>query len=297
MTVPKYNELYKPLLEVLADGKPHSQRELTNIIGEKLSLSEDDLADKIPSGISKVYHRIGWASFDLIKANLVERVARGVVHITEFGKSKLFEIPQNVDRSFLIQKKWGRFGATDVKPSDSEVILPSEETPEEQIDRAIIELGESLAEEVLGQLKKLSPASFERFVVELLKSMDYGIGEVTGRTGDGGIDGVIYEDRLRLDRIYLQAKRWADQSVGAPDVNGFIGALARQGATRGVFVTTSRYTQDAQKAVADVRNMNIKLIDGMELAKLAIEYNVGVSIKRKLEMKRLNLDYFEEFEE
>jgi len=128
--------------------------------------------------------------------------------------------------------------------------------------------------------------------------MDYGIGEVTGRTGDGGIDGVIYEDRLRLDRIYLQAKRWAaSQPVRSPDINGFIGALARKGATRGVFVTTSRYTEDAKAAAAEVRNQHVKLIDGTELAKLAIEYNVGVSVKRKLEIKRLDSDYFEEIEE
>lgn len=166
-------------------------------------------------------------------------------------------------------------------------------TPEEQIEETLAELQEALEQEVLTQLRSINPASFERFVVRLLAAMGYGVGEVTGRSGDGGIDGVIYEDRLELDRIYLQAKRWADAPVGGPDINGFFGALAKHGANRGVFVTTRRFTQDARPAV-ELPHLRLVLIDGEELARLAVAHNVGVSVKRKIELKRLDTDFFDD---
>jgi restriction system protein len=301
MTIPKFYELNRPLLELLADGKCHTFKDIAEEIAGKLSLSADDLAEAVPSGKPRFLDRLGWARSDLSRAGLTEKVSRGVYRITNFGREQLPHLPQVIDRAFLMERGWGDWGRVRImtqKSSGSTAPATNEDTPDERIDGAFGELMDALVEEMLDRLKKLSPASFERFVVELLKAMNYGVGEVTGRTGDGGIDGVIYEDRLRLDRICLQAKCWtAGQPVRAPDINGFIGALARKGATRGVFVTTSRYTNDAREAATEVRNQRVKLIDGTELVKLAIEYNVGVSVRRRLEIKRLALDYFEEFEE
>ncbi len=297
MAVPKYHELTRPLLDFLADGGKHNLRDAAQAIAQRLQLTEDDLAETIRSGQPKLTHRLGWSIYDLKKAGLLETVSKGIYRITDFGKARLPQLPATIDRPYLVTNKLGGWGesleADTASPTGQSI--KDEETPDEQIDRASAELEQALSEELLSRLKALSASSFERFVVELITAMGYGIGEVTGRSGDGGIDGVIYQDRLRLDRVFLQAKRWTDQPVGSPDINGFIGALARQGATRGVFATTSRYTADAVTA-AQVAHLRIKLIDGLELAKLAIEYNIGVSTRRKLEIKRIDSDYFDEMD-
>lgn len=297
MAVPKYHELTRPLLDFLADGNKHNLREAAQAIAQRLHLSAVDLAETVPSGYPKFIHRLGWAKYDLAKAGLLETVSRGVYRITDFGKDQLPQLPDAIDRPYLTSRGLGGWGQV-LEENSSGVPKQSaetEETPDEQIDRASAELEQALSEELLCRLKTLSASSFERFVVELITAMGYGIGEVTGRSGDGGIDGVIYQDRLRLDRVFLQAKRWTEQPIRSPDINGFIGALARQGATRGVFVTTSRYTADANTA-AQIAHLRIKLIDGFELAKLAIEYNIGVSTRRKLEIKRIDSDYFDEMD-
>lgn len=297
MAVPKYHELTRPLLDFLADGKEHNLQEASQAIAQQFNLTEADLAETVPSGYPRLMHRLGWAKYDLAKAHLVETVSRGVYRITDFGREQLPQLPSSLNRRYLTAQGLGDWGSAprENEPVSVKQSSETEETPEEQIDRASAELEQALSEELLSRLKTLSPSSFERFVVELITAIGYGIGEVTGRTGDGGIDGVIYQDRLRLDRVFLQAKRWTEQPVRSPDINGFIGALARQGATRGVFVTTSRYTTDAVGA-AQVAHLRIKLIDGIELAKLAIEYNIGVSTRRKLEIKRIDSDYFDEMD-
>lgn len=297
MAVPKYHELERPLLELLAEDPNRVWRlkELAPVLAARLKLSEADLAETVQRGQSKFEGRIGWAKYELAKANLVETVERGAYRVTGFGLQQLPLLPIEINRAYLVAHRIGDWGGEDniVSPKVPAPPNTDEDPPDERIDAAFAELQQLLVDEVLGRLKTLTPSDFERFVVELLKAMGYGIGEVTGRSGDGGIDGVIYEDRLRLDRIFLQAKRWSESPVGAPDINGFIGALARQGANRGVFVTTSRYTQEAKNAAA-VPHLRIILIDGVELARLAVEYNVGVSLKRKIELKRLDSDYFDE---
>ncbi len=297
MAVPKYHELTRPLLDFLADGKERNMQEASKAIAQRFNLTEADLAETVPSGYPRLMHRLGWAKYDLAKARLVETVSRGIYRITDFGKEQLPKLPLSINRRYLTAQGLGDWGiaSQENEPVSVKQSSETEETPEEQIDRASAELEQALSEELLSRLKALSASSFERFVVELITAMGYGIGEVTGRSGDGGIDGVIYQDRLRLDRVFLQAKRWAEQPIRSPDINGFIGALARQGATRGVFVTTSRYTADAITA-AQVAHLRIKLIDGLELSKLAIEYNIGVSMRRKLEIKRIDSDYFDEMD-
>jgi len=296
MTVPKYHELIRPLLDLVADGRPRNLREAAPELAERLSLTDEDLTETLPSGYPRYLNRVGWAKSDLNKTGLIESCGRGLFRISERGSNALPELPPQLDRKYFEARELGSWKSVSAPPTSSAgpEARPDETlTPEEQIDETLAELQEALEQEVLTQLRSINPASFERFVVRLLAAMGYGVGEVTGRSGDGGIDGVIYEDRLKLDRIYLQAKRWADAPVGGPDINGFLGALAKHGANRGVFVTTSRFTQDARRAV-ELPHLRLVLIDGEELARLAVEHNVGVSVKRKIELKRLDTDFFDD---
>ncbi len=296
MTVPKYHELMRPLLDLVADGRPRNLREAAQELAERLSLTDEDLTETLPSGYPRYLNRVGWAKSDLNKTGLIESCGRGLFRISERGSNALPELPPQLDRKYFEARELGSWKSVSAPPTSSAgpEARPDETlTPEEQIDETLAELQEALEQEVLTQLRSINPASFERFVVRLLAAMGYGVGEVTGRSGDGGIDGVIYEDRLKLDRIYLQAKRWADAPVGGPDINGFLGALAKHGANRGVFVTTSRFTQDARRAV-ELPHLRLVLIDGEELARLAVEHNVGVSVKRKIELKRLDTDFFDD---
>lgn len=296
MTVPKYHELVRPLLDLVADGRPRNLREAAQELAERLSLTDEDLTETLPSGYPRYLNRVGWAKSDLNKTGLIESCGRGLFRISERGSNALPELPPQLDRKYFEARGLGSWKSVSAPPASSAgpKARPDETlTPEEQIDETLAELQEALEQEVLTQLRSVNPASFERFVVRLLAAMGYGVGKVTGRSGDGGIDGVIYEDRLKLDRIYLQAKRWADAPVGGPDINGFLGALAKHGANRGVFVTTSRFTQDARRAV-ELPHLRLVLIDGEELARLAVEHNVGVSVKRKIELKRLDTDFFDD---
>ncbi|WP_454455412.1 restriction endonuclease [Thauera phenylacetica] len=296
MTVPKYHELIRPLLDLVADGRPRNLREAAQELAERLSLTDEDLTETLPSGYPRYLNRVGWAKSDLNKTGLIESCGRGLFRISERGSNALPELPPQLDRKYFEARELGSWKSVSAPPTSSAgpEARPDETlTPEEQIDETLAELQEALEQEVLTQLRSINPASFERFVVRLLAAMGYGVGEVTGRSGDGGIDGVIYEDRLKLDRIYLQAKRWADAPVGGPDIDGFLGALAKHGANRGVFVTTSRFTQDARRAV-ELPHLRLVLIDGEELARLAVEHNIGVSVKRKIELKRLDTDFFDD---
>ena len=296
MTVPKYHELIRPLLDLVADGRPRNLREASQELAERLDLTDEDLAETLPSGYPRYLNRVGWAKSDLNKTGLIESCGRGLFRISENGRNELPGLPRQLDRKYFEARGMGTWKVVmppDATDSATEARPDETLTPEEQIDETLAEIQESLEQEVLTQLRSINPASFEHFVVRLLAAMGYGVGEVTGRSGDGGIDGVIYEDRLKLDRIYLQAKRWADAPVGGPDINGYLGALAKHGANRGVFVTTSRFTQDARRAV-ELPHLRLVLIDGEELARLAVEHNVGVSVKRRIELKRLDTDFFDD---
>lgn len=296
MAIPKYHELIRPLLDLVVDGRTRNLREASQELAHILQLTEEDLAETIPSGYPKFLNRVGWAKSDLAKTGLVEGCGRGTFRISAKGRADLPSLPAQLDRKFFESRGYATWKSTaPVELTGHDAVGSSDATltPEEQIDETLAELKEDLEQEVLAQLRTMNPASFERFVVRLLAAMGYGVGEVTGRSGDGGIDGVIYEDRLKLDRIYLQAKRWTDAPVRGPDISGFLGALAKHGANRGVFVTTSRFTQDARNAV-ELPHLRLVLIDGDQLARLAVEHNVGVSIKRTIELKRLDTDFFDD---
>ncbi len=306
MAVPDYQSLMLPLLNfVAARGNEASTSEAVEALGKELNLSEDDLKEMLPSGIQSTFvNRVGWASTYLKKAGVLEATRRGYYRITDRGKSLLAERPKTIDVALLRRypeflefrrpkrTKKGEGNHDPKRGADTSV------TPSEALEAAYGNLHDELADELLARLKKTSPAFFERIVVELLVKMGYGgsradAGRAIGRSGDGGIDGIIKEDKLGLDVVYIQAKRWDSNPVGRPDVMQFAGALQAQRANKGIFLTTSRFTDDARNYVSQIGS-KIVLIDGEQLTDLMIEHDIGVSTVSLYPVKRIDSDYFEE---
>ncbi len=307
MAVPDYQSVMLPLLQFAEQKKTEtSTSEAVEALAKELSLTEDDLKEMLPSGIqSTFFNRVGWASTYMKKAGLLEATRRGFYRITDRGKDLVKKQPKAINVKLLKQYpeflefqqlKGTRTGDTvnDSKRA-SDV---STATPSEALEAAYENLRDELADELLARLKKTSPAFFERVVVELLVKMGYGgsradAGKAIGRSGDGGIDGIIKEDKLGLDVVYIQAKRWDNNPVGRPDVMQFAGALQAQRANKGIFITTSRFTDDARNYVSQIGN-KIVLIDGEQLTGLMIEHDVGVSTVSLYPVKKIDSDYFEE---
>jgi restriction system protein len=303
--IPDYQTLMLPILKRISDGKEHKMRDLTELLANDFALTEEELSVQIPSGSQSLfYNRVGWAKTYLKKACLVENVGKGVIRITERGRQVLKENPRGIDVKML--NKFEEFvnfrtRVTSQKETEEEII-PTDyatQTPEELIESAYQDFQKSLAEELLDKIRNVSPAFFEKLVVSLLVKMGYGgsvkdAGKAVGKTGDEGIDGIIKEDKLGLDVIYIQAKRWKENNIiGRPEIQKFVGALAGQGAKKGVFITASSFSKDA----LDYKPMNdtkVILIDGLELANLMIEYNLGVAPLHNYELKKIDGDYFEE---
>jgi restriction system protein len=307
MAVPDYQSLMLPLLQFAAEkGGETSTSEAVEALAKGLSLSVEDLKEMLPSGIqSTFFNRVGWASTYMKKAGLLEATRRGFYQITTRGKDLLKKQPKIVNVKLLKQyPEFLEFQQLKGTRSGDKVIEPkgtsdtSTATPSEALESAYENLRDELADELLGKLKKISPAFFERIVVELLVKMGYGgsradAGKAIGRSGDGGIDGIIKEDKLGLDVVYIQAKRWDNNPVGRPDVMQFAGALQAQRANKGIFITTSRFTDDARSYVSQIGS-KIVLIDGEQLTGLMIEYDVGVSMVSLYPVKKVDSDYFEE---
>jgi restriction system protein len=300
MPVPDFQSLFVPLLRAASDGVAHSSSALRDRIAQDLNLTAEDLQQKLPSGTQSVFaNRVAWATVYLSKAGLLQKPQRGVYQITERGKSFLREHPAGIKVRML--KEFPEFVVFH-KGNETQSIKPQEETelektPGEQLAAAYQVLREALANDVLDAVRKGSPSFFEALVVDLLVAMGYGgsvadAGKAVGRGGDGGIDGIIKEDKLGLDLIYIQAKRWKD-SVGRPLVQAFAGSLEGFRARKGVFITTSTFTPDALAYVERIER-KIVLIDGTQLAELMIEHNVGVATTQTYTLKRLDSDYFEE---
>ena len=294
-----------PVLSLMADNQTRSAKELVAAISVHLCWTDKDMEELLPSGSQTVAHsRINWAITYLKKAGLLESPRRSQVCITAEGSRVAALQDVKVDNRFL--RSYPEFVAfynrSDSKGNnDKQTTLPdqnqSELSPEEQLDSAALSLQQSLADDLLEKLKTVSPAFFERIVVDLLVAMGYGgsvqdAGKSVGKSGDGGIDGIIKEDKLGLDTIYIQAKRW-ESNVGRPEVQKFAGALQGVRARKGVFITTSSYSSDALEFVKNI-DSKIVLIDGPELSRLMIEYGVGVSVQRVVKVMRLDGDYFEE---
>lgn len=304
MAIPDYQTLMLPLLQFLADDKPHKTKDAIEALAVSLQLSDDERQELLSGGQPVFSNRVGWARTYLKKAGLLVSPSRGILTISERGKLALVQKPGKIDNGFL--KQFPEF--LDFQNYKSDEIKPlavggsggvDENTPEENIDIAYQKIRQSLAQELIDTVCSLSPAFFERLVVELLVKMGYGgsikdAGQAIGKTGDEGIDGTIKEDKLGLDIIYIQAKRWQNGNVvGRPELHKFVGALAGQGAKKGIFITTSSFTKEAL-AYSPKNETKIVLIDGEQLAQLMIDYNLGVSTQRTYEIKRIDSDYFEE---
>jgi restriction system protein len=307
MAVPDYQSVMLPLLQFAAKkGDEISTSEAVEALAKELGLTEDDLKEMLPSGIQSTFvNRVGWASTYMKKAGLLEATRRGFYQITDRGRDLLKKQPKTINVKLLKQYqeflefqqlKGTRIGDKVTESKGASDV--STATPSEELESAYENLRDELADELLGKLKKISPAFFERVVVELLVKMGYGgsradAGKAIGRSGDGGIDGIIKEDKLGLDVVYIQAKRWDNNPVGRPDVMQFAGALQAQRANKGIFITTSRFTDDARSYVSQIGS-KIVLIDGEQLTSLMIEHDVGVSTVSLYPVKKVDSDYFEE---
>jgi restriction system protein len=301
MAVPGFQEMVLPYLLCLADGKPRHNSEIRVFIEQALNVSQEDIEEMIPSGqTSKIINRAGWARTHLSKAGLTEQVERGVYQITDEGRKILASPPPKLDLKFLNtiprHKAWFQ-APQSKKPGKLEPELLDVDPPNERIEEAFDELNASLADSLLEAMATMDPYRFERLVIDLLFAMGYGgsreeAAMVTRKSNDEGVDGVINEDRLGLDVIYVQAKRWKNP-VGRPDIQSFVGALAGKQAHKGVFITTSHFGPSAREYAAMVPQKVI-LIDGPRLASLMIEHDIGVSTTRTISLKRIDTDYFEE---
>jgi len=307
MAVPDYQSIMLPLLEFAANSnKETSTGEAADVLAVSLGLSEEDLKQMLPSGISPTFvNRVGWAATYMKKAGLLEATRRGYYRITQRGLDLLKKKPQKITKELLtrypefqeFQNLKGTRSGDRFKDTEGSLYFAGI-TPSEAIEKAFENLRDELADELLKKLKQVAPAFFERIVVELLVKMGYGgsrvdAGKAIGRSGDGGIDGIIKEDKLGLDVVYIQAKRWDTNSVGRPDVMQFVGALQAQKANKGIFITTSRFTEEARSYVAQIGS-KIVLIDGERLAQLMIDSDVGVSTVSLYPVKKLDSDYFDE---
>lgn len=305
--IPDYQTLMLPVLRIAAEGETRVA-DVAERIADDLGLTPEERDELLPSGRQRLLHnRIHWAKFYMSKAGLIASPARGRFLATEKAKALLAKAPERIDVSLLMREPEFRefYRSEGVSPEDANAparsggATPATTTPEEQIDAAYVALTAALRDELLERILSNSPSFFEQLIVDLLVAMGYGgshkdAAAQLGRSGDGGVDGIINEDRLGLDRIYIQAKRYTPGNpVGRPDVNGFVGSLVGLGATKGVFVTTSTFSQPARDYVKHLAQRVI-LIDGRELADLIIEHNVGVRSYRAVEFKRLDEDFFGE---
>lgn len=299
MAIPDFQTIMRPLLEFAADGNPHSIREAREVLAQRFRLTEEEKKSLLPSGRQRIFdNRVAWAKVYLNHAGLLDTPQRGQFKISERGRKALKEAPERITINYLMQfPEFADFRSTPKKPktTTTEALGQEEgETPEEMLESAQQRLQTDLAAELLSQVKKCSPQFFERLVVELLLKMGYGgsreeAGEAIGTVGDEGIDGLINEDRLGLDTIYLQAKKW-EATVGRPEIQKFVGALHGKRAKKGVFITTSSFSSEASDYVKNI-DSKVVLIDGQQLANLMIDFNVGVDPVATYEVKRIVSDY------
>ena len=300
MAIPKYNELYRLVLISLQDGGTHSMKEVRDFIISTLHLTEQDLAETLPSNPkSSVFSgRVGWAKTYLLKAQMIDSPQRGHIFITPSGKA-LLESGISITNTVLAQKcpEFLDFYRRKNSGSDSITLAPDEvqaevpETPQETFDRVYAIINEQLADDLLAEVLNQTPAFFEQLVVDLMKAMNYGEGFVTKYSGDDGIDGIIHEDQLGFNLIYIQAKRWKpDVTIGKPELQKFAGAMmGPPRVEKGLFITTAKFSPKAR----DFANaQHIILVDGKRLTELMIEYGVGVSTQKAYLIKRVDSDYF-----
>ena len=305
---PKYNEFFSPVLRALEDGQIKRALEIRKYALNYLNVSEEDRKQMLPSNTQRlVDNRATWAITYLCKANLIERVAKGKYKITNTGIQVLHEKKDHVELKDLYQfDSFRQFINTDTMSEEKkDLSKPSvledlqEGTPQDNLNASMEQINKELSANLLSEIMERSPAFFEKMVVQLLLKMGYGSaledGFVTGCSGDEGIDGIIREDKLGFSSIYIQAKRWAeDKAIGRPEIQKFVGALAGQGAQKGLFITTGTFTKEARSYVEKQLSTKVVLVDGEKLTKLMIEYNLGVSVETVYTIKKIDTDFFSE---
>lgn len=299
MAVPDFQSMMNPVLDIYTqNGSELRPRDIENEVAERFNLTEEERNEMIPSNIETVLrNRVSWAVYYLFRADLLERPKRGYYRITDIGKNEnqsnktinveyLKKFPSFVDFSQINNKK-------DIQ-NDNSNISEESQTPDEMMSKAQELYKDNLQSELLDKLKQIDPVRFEQIVLQLMEKMNYGVGSMTKMSHDGGVDGIIDEDELGLEKIYLQAKRYSDNKVNEKEMQNFAGALGCSPVRKGVFITTSFFDERAKKKAASVQGKIIRLVDGEELTKLMIKHNLGVQVKTKIEIKKIDEDFFSE---
>ena len=313
MSIPKFSELFNDVLLVLSDGNQYHRRELQAEVLNRLVLTDAERAETMSGGGNRARSRVHWAFEFLCQSGATKRPKRGYAEITDFGRQLLQENPAGISLELLRQteglKDWRRRSiearaarrseeeledlVNDVDGSDS-----ADRTPHEQIENSKIAIEAAVASQLLQRLREEDPEFLERTVLKLLHAMGYGSSEDDlqhlGGSGDGGVDGVIRQDKFGLDQIYIQAKRYGSATVGRPDIQSFVGALTGQHATRGVFITTSSFSREAKEFARTIQQYRVILVDGEDLVRLMIENKVGVTVSRTVEVVEIDENFFTE---
>ena len=302
MAIPGFQEFLLPLLQFCADGREHTAAEAADYCFKKLNLTQEDLNVRSEKGTPTAYNRLMWAKTHLTQAKVIDLVRRGVFTITQRGREVLAERHSSLKMKDL--KRFDEYLAfcsrrTEVPPDNSggdakgASLTIAEKTPEERIEEAMAELNDALAAALMDQIKKSGPKFFEKTVVHLIARMGYGDGQQTPYSNDGGIDGVINQDKLGLDAIYLQAKMW-EGNVGRPQLQSFAGALEERKASKGIFITSGDFATSARQYIEKI-SKRIVLINGMDLVRLMIRYNIGVTAneEKTYQIKNIDSDFFD----
>jgi restriction system protein len=298
MALPKYDEFYRLVLNALQDGKSHSMKEVRNSIAQALHLTEQDLSETLSNGSSVYAGRIGWAKTYLKKAEMIDSPQRGYITITPAGQSLLASnepitnaLLAKLSSAFLDFYRPQSGNSTSTQSDSGNTQISTPETPQETFERVYNLINEQLADELLNDVLNQSPVFFEHLVVDLMKAMGYGDGLVTKYSGDDGIDGIIHEDKLGFNLIYIQAKRWKpDITITKPELQKFAGAMmGPPKVEKGLFITTAKFSPKAKEYATA---QHIILVDGKKLTELMIEYGVGVSTQKAYLIKRIDSDYF-----
>lgn len=299
MSVPKYNEFFQPIMEYMEDENIHNIKELRNFCCKYYNLTEQDLKLTIPSKKQSLfYNRVFWAKTYLVKVGLIESVSRAQYCLTDRGKEAITNGVENITLSYLKKyESFRTFIGIDNKNKGNDPLKEEKlpDNPKEIIESSVKQINQSLSDNLMQEILKMEWYDFEKLVVLLLKKMGYGEPTTTKKTGDGGIDGLVKADKFGFDTIYVQAKLWKPEStVSRPEIQKFLGALAGQGASKGFFITTAKFSDEAIQFAQRHLQQKIVLVDGNTLTNLMIEYNLGVSIEITYEVKRMDYDFFNE---
>ena len=302
--IPDFQSIMRPLLDVLSDGNERDTVSLRDALAERFDVSLEERAQLLPSGTARLYdNRVAWAYVHLHRAGAIDRLRRGVYRITPRGVSLLGQQPERIDLKVLSQfpeflefRRATKGKKRQAEPSEEAATLDDGRSPTERLAGAHAEHQAEVTSALMDRIRTCHPTFFEQLVLKVLVAMGYGgseeeASEHLGHSGDGGVDGVINEDSLGLDRVYVQAKRWAENPVGRPDVQAFVGALEGRGATKGVFITASHFTSDATE-YAERLTRRVVLIDGQRLAELMMRFGVGVTTRETFPLQEVDEDFF-----